>query len=201
MGASAIASSQATVRLICQRQPRPLPHQLAFLLEHPLRRQYRQPGETLGLYGFVGGMRVLELGCGVGTFTGEMARMVGDGGVVHAVDIQRAMLSRAEERIATEGLQARLRFHHCGAYNLPLPDASIDLAVLIAVLGEVPDPVRALREVRRVLQPGGRIAVSEELLFAGYAPPNVVRNWLAEAGFRVGAKSGTPFCYHMIAFS
>jgi ubiquinone/menaquinone biosynthesis C-methylase UbiE len=201
MGAGAAAGSQATLRLICQRQPRPLPHHLAFLLEHPLRRLYRQPGETLGLYGFTGGMHVLDLGCGVGTFTVEMARMVGPTGVVHAVDIQRAMLNRVEERAAAEELHARLRFHHSSAYELPLPDASIDLAVLIAVLGEIPDPVRALREVRRVLRPGGRIAVSEELLFAGYAPPKAVRSWLAEAGFRFGAKSGTPACYHTIAYS
>lgn len=198
--AGAATGSQVTLRLLSQSNPRPLPHQLAFLLDHPVRRLYRSPGETLGLYGFAGGMQVLDLGCGTGTFTAEMARMVGADGVVHAVDIQAAMLRRTEKCVAQAGMSERVRLHHSGAYNLPLPDASIDLAVLIALLGETPDPVRVLHEVHRVLRPGGRIAISDELFFAAYVPASAVIAWLAEANFRFGAKSGSPLCYHIIAY-
>jgi hypothetical protein len=52
-----------------------------------------------------------------------------------------------------------------------------------------------------VLKPGGRLAVSEEMPDPAYAPPNVTRRWVEEAGFHFGGQSGTWFCYHQIYFN
>ncbi|MEZ4584485.1 MAG: methyltransferase domain-containing protein [Caldilineaceae bacterium] len=65
---------------------------IAPLLDHGLRLRYRDPLETLGLFGIAPGMTVLDLGCGTGLFTAAMARMVGPTGTVHAVDVQQPML-------------------------------------------------------------------------------------------------------------
>lgn len=176
-----------------------MPHQFGALLDHPLRLRYRAPGATLALYDIVPGMTLLDLGCGTGTFTVEMARMVGEAGTVHALDLQRGLLDRAEARVRAAQPDAPVEFHHAGAERLPLPDSSCDLIVMIATLAQVPDRYGALLEARRVLKPYGRLAVSEELPDPAYVPARVVRYWLADAGFTVTDRGGNPFCYHLIA--
>jgi ubiquinone/menaquinone biosynthesis C-methylase UbiE len=153
------------------------------------------------LFGLFGGMTVLDLGCGTGLFTEEMARMVGSEGTIHAVDLQPRLLAAARRRLERVGLAQQVDFHAVGAYGLPLRDSSVDVAVLIAVLGEIPDRGRALAEVRRVLKPGARLAVSEELPDPAYVPAYLVRKWGEAAGFGYGGKSGSPFCYSTIFFN
>ncbi len=197
----AAVGSQVSLRAEMWRRPRPMPHQMAHWLDHAARLKYRNPGATLGLFGLFGGMTVLDLGCGTGLFTAEMARMVGAEGTVHAVDLQPSMLARAQARLGRQGLAERVKFHAVGAYDLPLRDNSVDVAVLIAVLGEIPDPAQALAEVRRVLKPGARLAISEELPDPGYVPARQARNWGEAAGFGFGGKTGSPFCYSMVLFN
>jgi ubiquinone/menaquinone biosynthesis C-methylase UbiE len=200
-GAGAAAGSQLWLRASLWREPRPMPHQMAGLLDHAARLRYRNPGATLGLFGLYGGMSVLDLGCGSGLFTVEMARMVGREGTVHAVDLHATLLAQAAARVEQAGVARQVRLHHAGAYQLPLPDASVDVAVMIAVLGEIPDRLWALGEVRRVLKVGGRLAISEELPDPAYVPSRSVRRWAEAEGFRFGGLTGTPFCYSMILFN
>ncbi len=197
-GAGSVVGSQVTVRVTNHFSPRPMPHQFAKMLDSSMRLRYRNPGETLGLFGFAPGMTVLDVGCGTGLFTVDMARMVGEEGVVHAVDIQRPMLRKCEQRALEGGVAERVRFHHCGVNSLPLADNSIDLAVLIATLPQVPDRPGALLELRRVLKPGARIAISEELPDPAYVPAGVTATWLEDAGFRKEGKTGNPFCYSLV---
>lgn len=194
----AMVGSQTLLRAVVARQPFPMPHHFGKLLDHSLRLQYRKVSETLGLFGFQAGMQVLDLGCGTGTFSEEMARMVGSEGTIHAVDLQQPLLQIARQRLEACGLGDRVRFHHCGVNTLPLADESIDLAILIATLGEVDDKFGALGEIRRVLKPGARLAISEEMLDPAYLSAASVKQWLSEAGFHFIGKSGTPFCYSMI---
>lgn len=194
-------SNQITMRYANHRRPRPMPHQFSGLLDHPWRRSYRDPVETLGLFGFSPGMVVLDLGCGTGLFTAEMARMVGATGTIHAVDLQQPLLDVAQQRIETAGVSAQVHFHHAAAYQLPLEPNSVDLAIVIATLPQIPDRLRALREVRRVLKPEGRLAISEELPDPAYVPPRSTRQWAEAAGFRYGGQSGGLFCYSQIFFS
>jgi ubiquinone/menaquinone biosynthesis C-methylase UbiE len=197
-GVGAATGIQATLRATQNLHPYPLPRQLAGMLDLSLRRQYMDPGEVLGMYGVSAGMTLLDAGCGSGLFTVEMARMLGDSGQVHAVDVQAAMLQRTRDRVAGAGVAHMVQLHHVGIYDLPFADDSIDLAVTIATLGEVPDKPAALSELRRVLKPGARLGISEELLFTTYQLSGSVRRWAEEGGFRFLAKSGSPLCYHMV---
>lgn len=201
LGVGALVGNQVSLRVAHYCQPRPMPHQFAALLDHDLRLKYRQPDEELGLYGCGVGMNVLDLGCGSGLYTVAMARRVGDTGVVHAVDLQQPLLERAQRRVAAAGLSSRVRFYHSGAYQLPLADSSIDLAILVATLPQIPNKLLALAELSRVLKPDGRLAVSEELPDPAYVPPPLTRRWLQEAGFHFGGQTGSWFCYHLIAFN
>lgn len=197
-GIGAATGLQATLRATQNLHPYPLPRQFAGMLDLPLRRQYLDPGEVLGMYGVTGGMTVLDVGCGTGLFTVEVARMLGNDGQVHAVDVQPSMIERTRARAAGAGVAPMVQLHHGGVYDLPFGDDTIDLAVLISTLGEVPDKPAALSELRRVLKPGARLGISEELLFVSYQLAGSARRWAEDAGFRFLAKTGSPICYHMV---
>jgi ubiquinone/menaquinone biosynthesis C-methylase UbiE len=197
-GIGAATGLQATLRATQNLRPYPLPRQFAGMLDLPLRRQYLDPGEVLGMYGVSSGMTLLDVGCGTGLFTVEMARMLGDNGQVHAVDVQPSMIERTRARAAGAGVTHMVQLHHGGVYDLPFADDTIDLAVLISTLGEVPDKPAALSELRRVLKPGARLGISEELMFTTYQMAGSARRWAEDAGFRFLAKTGSPVCYHII---
>jgi len=194
-------ANQVSLRLACHQQPRPMPHQFAAMLDHAWRLKYRNPAAELGLYGCGAGLHVLDLGCGTGLYTEEMARLVGETGKVYAVDIQQPMVEKTQQRLLSAGLAERVQFHQSGAYQLPLADNSIDLAVMVATLPQIPNKLLTLAELSRVLKPNGRLAISEEAPDPAYVPTFVTRRWLDDAAFRYGGKSGNPFCYHMIFFN
>jgi len=199
--AALVVGSQVTLRAGVWMQPRPMPHRQAALLEHPWRLQYLDVSRLLGRIGVTGGAIVADLGCGTGLFTQEMAERVGDDGRVHAIDIQAQMLAHARSRIDAARLGTRVSFYHCGIHTLPLPDKSVDVALMAALLGELPARGLALDEVHRILKPGARLAISEELPDPAYTPPHMVRRWAEQAGFRFGGLTGTPFCYTMLMFA
>lgn len=197
-GIGAATGLQAALRATQNLRPYPLPRQFAGLLELPVRRQYLDPGEVLGMYGVSAGMDVLDAGCGTGIFTIEIARMLGSHGRVHAVDLQPSMIERTRVRTASAGVSNLVHLHQVGLYDLPFADDSIDLAIMVSTLGEIPDKPAALSELRRVLKPGARLGISDELLFTSYLLAGSTRRWVEDAGFRFLAKRGSPLCYHMI---
>jgi SAM-dependent methyltransferase len=201
VGIGALVANQVALRAGIRLQPRPMPHQMHAWLEHPLRLRYRNPTELLTVMGLFNGMVVADLGCGTGLFTVELARRVGPTGRVHAVDLQAAMVAHTTARVAAEGFADRVSLHRAGLHTLPLRDQSVEVALMVATLGEVPAPVLALDEIRRVLKPGGRLVVSEELPDPAYLPSPLVRRWASDAGLRFGGVTGSPFCYHALFFA
>ena len=125
------------------------------------------------------------------------AQRTGPAGCVHAIDIEPKMIERVQARAAAEGvtnIQARV----ASAYELPYPDAFFDVIYMITVTGEIPDPVRAMREFRRVLKPSGRLAISEILLDPDYPQASTVIRWAAAAGLQPVRKIGNFFYYTLV---
>jgi ubiquinone/menaquinone biosynthesis C-methylase UbiE len=103
------------------------------------------------------GERVVDVGCGTGAVARQAAPKVGREGAVVAVDINPAMLAVGRSLPAPDG--ATIEWREGNATALPLPDASFDLALCQHGLQYFPDRTAALREMRRVLAPGGRAAI------------------------------------------
>ena len=96
-----------------------------------------------------------DLGCGTGAISAALAPHVHH---VHAVDASPAMLASARTRLAAF---PNVQVDEGALEALPLDDGVLDVAVLMLVLHHVSDPVRALREVHRVLRPGGRVLIGD----------------------------------------
>jgi len=103
------------------------------------------------------GERVLDIACGTGIVAREAAPSVEAAGSVAALDINPAMLAVARAQPAPQG--AAIEWREGSATALPFPDASFDLALCQHGLQFFPDRAAALREMRRVLAPGGRAVV------------------------------------------
>lgn len=110
------------------------------------------------LLGLGPGDTVLDLACGPGNFSRQFARVVGPGGLVVGVDASATMLERGAGELRGAGIE-NLALVRAGAGRLPFRDSSFDAVCCFAALHLFEDPFAALDEVRRVLAPGGRIAL------------------------------------------
>jgi SAM-dependent methyltransferase len=104
------------------------------------------------------GLDLLDVGCGPGTITVDLARRVAPGRVV-GIDVAEAPLAEARELAASE--QVEVTFAVGDAYRLEADDDSFDVVHAHQVLHHLSDPVAALREMARVCRPGGVIALRE----------------------------------------
>lgn len=183
-------------RLISQRRSLPCPPWLSWLLENPLTEGIR--GQTIiGYLDLQPGMTVLDLGCGPGRLTLLAAEKVWPGGEVTAVDMQEEMLRRARQKIETSGLQ-NVRFLRATAGTGRLANGYFDRALLVTVLGEIPDQQTALQEVYQALKPGGKLAVGEVFPDPHFQSQANVRRLAQQVGFREDATYGNRLAYVMI---
>ena len=127
--------------------------------------------QVLALAELRAGDSVLDIACGTGVVATAAAQVVGPRGTVVGVDIADAMVTAAGRRARGLGLE-QARFERMDAEQLALPDGSVDVALCVLGLMYMPDPTAALRELQRVLRPGGRavLAVWGERARCGWAP-------------------------------
>ena len=144
------------------KQERVCPWWLGYFLACPLRRSFQDPSKILGPY-VREGMIALEPGPGMGFFTLELARRVGDRGRVIALDIQPKMLAVLERRAAKAGLRNRVETRLIPPDSMGLSDLAgkVDFALAFAVVHEVPDAGRFFRELSETLKRGGVILLVE----------------------------------------
>ena len=153
----------ALLRIIRKLHHLPAPAYLGRFLDTDRRRWLQPPSKLIERSGIKPGMTVMDLGCGSGAFTPFVAKAVGKQGKVYAVDIQPAMLKQLERKLAKPENQdiTNIELRQADAYELPFEDVYLDLVYMVTVLPEIPDRGRALREIKRVLKPGGILAVTE----------------------------------------
>jgi ubiquinone/menaquinone biosynthesis C-methylase UbiE len=185
--ALAAAGAVGGAALWWRRHPSACPYSQRFWVEapHPFitrarLREALQPAP---------GERLLEVGPGAGYYSLPLAGWLGPDGRLDLLDLQQEMLDHTLRRAADAGL-GNIIGTRADARALPYPDATFDGAVMIAVLGEVPDQEAALGELRRVLRPGGRLVVGELFGDPHFVTPRALAERAAAAGLRVDRRLG-----------
>ena len=140
------------------------------------------------------GERLLELGVGTGYYSCELAEWIGPEGTLELFDLQQEFLDHTMRAAAERGL-ANLVPTRGDATKLPYEDASLDAVILTAVLGEIPDRVAALREIRRVLKSNGRLVVGELFGDPHFTSRGSLTKLGSEAGLELVEFSGPAFGY------
>jgi len=135
------------------------PWWICWSFDNPLRRLVHNSCRIME--GLVNeGDTALDLGCGEGYFTIDMACLVGDSGRVFAVDIQEHMLKVVRRRAKRAGLESRIETILGSPDRLTIP-APVDFALAFWMVHEVPDKDRLMAEIAAAMKPGGRFLIVE----------------------------------------
>lgn len=159
------------------------PWWLGYLLLNPLRKRSQNPGKILAPY-VREGMTVLEPGPGMGFFTAELARLVGQSGRVVAVDVQPKMMDRLNRRLAEQGLEGRVEARVAPTESMGLVDlcGAVDFTLAFYVVREFPDHGRFFSEVAAASKPGALLLLAE--------PKGHVKKATFDAELEAAAKAG-----------
>jgi ubiquinone/menaquinone biosynthesis C-methylase UbiE len=119
----------------------------------------RNASQALSEAGVRKGQFVLDFGCGSGTYTIPAAKLVGETGIVYALDISREALDKVARKAEREGLRNIVRTHSPGGEKIPLEDETVDVMTLIDVLQEIDNKDALFDEACRVLKDDGIVIV------------------------------------------
>jgi ubiquinone/menaquinone biosynthesis C-methylase UbiE len=144
---------------VSDRKNRVCPIERAGSLDNRIRRWVQNPQKILGAY-IEEGMTVLDVGCGPGFFSVDMAKMVGETGRVIAADLQEGMLEKLREKIKGTELEGRIRLHKCEEDKTGVLE-NVDFVLLFYVVHEVPDKEEFFNEIVNILKTNGRILIIE----------------------------------------
>ena len=138
------------------------PFWVGYLLISPLRTLMHNPEKILGPY-ITQGMKVLDIGCGMGFFSLPIARMVGSKGKVICIDVQEKMIKSLKKRAKKAGLTDIIDPRICHQNSLGLDDLNeeVDFALAFAVVHEVSNVTQFFSEIYKTLKPTGMLLVVE----------------------------------------
>lgn len=135
------------------------PVAIAGHLDNRIRRWVQNPEKILRPY-IEEGMTVLDVGCGPGFFSIDMAKMVGQSGRVIAADLQEGMLQKLSKKIKGTELEKRITLHQCEKNRIGLSE-HVDFVLLFYMVHEVPDVEGLFNEIEIFLKPKGRVFITE----------------------------------------
>jgi ubiquinone/menaquinone biosynthesis C-methylase UbiE len=139
------------------------PVELANSLDNKLRRWLQNPQKILSPF-VKEGMKVLDIGCGPGFFSVELAKMVGTHGKVYAVDLQEGMLQKLRDKIYGTLLEQRIHLIKCEKDKIVIPE-KVDFILVFYMVHEVPDKDRLFATLKNFLNDRGELLIVEPKLF------------------------------------
>ena len=188
---------QAILRIIRRYFKFPAPWLIGRILDSDYRRRLQPPGQLINRSGIQTGMKILEIGPGSGAYTTFAARKVGEKGYVYALDIQPEMLAQLQAKL---DLPENRDIHNIDLINrsasdLPFENDSLDVVYMVTVFQEIPGKQQILKEIMRVLKPGGFLAISEFLPDPDYPWMGTTAQMGLKAGFLIDAMEGNLWTY------
>ena len=141
------------------RNNRVCPVERAGGLDNRIRRLLQNPQKILRPY-IEEGMTVLDVGCGPGFFSIDMARMVGKSGRVIASDLQEGMLQKLRDKIQGTELDERITLHKCEENKIGV-SKHVDFVLLFYMVHEVPNKEEFFYEIRTILRSNGQVLIAE----------------------------------------
>lgn len=179
-------------RVWSRKFPTPMPYFMRWFLHIP--RGPQSPERLQQILHPKSGERILEIGPGIGVHALPIAPRLLPNGVLDVLEVQQAMLDELAARAERAGV-TNIVLTRGDAQELPYPPHSFDAAYLVGVLGEIPDSPTALRQLRRVLKPSGRLIVSEVLIDPDFIPLAGLMRRADDAGFVFDHSAGPVFAY------
>jgi len=177
-----------------EERTRVCPVELANSLDGKIRKWLQNPRTILGPY-IREGMTVLDLGCGPGFFSVEIAQMVGHHGKVISADLQEGMLQRLRDKIQGTELSHRITLTKCDRDRINVTE-KIDFGMAFFVVYEVPDKARLFAELKPLLKEGAQFLLVEPKLFHVSKKQFDMSLRTAEsAGLKVHQGPRLPFCW------
>ena len=141
------------------RSKRVCPVERAGSLDNRIRRWLQNPQKILKPY-IEKGMTVLDVGCGPGFFSIDMAQMVGKSGRVIASDLQEGMLQKVREKIKGTELEERVTLHKCEENKIGVSER-VDFVLLFYMIHEVPNKEDFFNEIGTILKQNGQVLIVE----------------------------------------
>jgi ubiquinone/menaquinone biosynthesis C-methylase UbiE len=159
------------------------PLELAGGLDNQVRRLLQNPWKLLGHY-IRPGMTVLDLGCGPGFFSIEIAKMLMDSGKVIAADLQEGMLEKLSKKIRGTKLERRIEIHKCEATKIGVAEP-VDFVLVFYMIHEVPDQEALLEELKSILKPDGKIYIIEPMFHVSKKSFEAMTGKIKSLGFEI----------------
>jgi ubiquinone/menaquinone biosynthesis C-methylase UbiE len=128
-------------------------------LDNRIRRWLQNPHKILRPY-IKEGITVLDVGCGPGFFSIDMAQMVGKSGQVIASDLQEGMLQKVKDKIKGTELEERITLHKCEENKIGVSE-HVDFVLLFYMVHEVPNKEEFFKEIGTILNPNGQVLIVE----------------------------------------
>ena len=165
-------------------------------MENPIARVTRSENvvKQLGLHE---GASVVDIGCGPGRVTIPLAQAVGPSGKVFALDVQGEMLAKLREKVEAHRL-TNVEFVQGDARKQNFPPHSLDAAVSVMALGEMPDYPQIFPAVFSALKPGGQLLISESRFDPHFLKSKSIRAQALAAGFVEKACVGNFLAYSVV---
>jgi ubiquinone/menaquinone biosynthesis C-methylase UbiE len=167
------------------------PVERAGILDFSLRKLVHNPKRILSPY-IKEGMTALDLGCGPGFFTLEMARLVGKSGKVIAADLQEGMLEKLREKLQNRDWANTIGLHHSRPDGIGLTE-KFDFILVFYMLHEVPDQAVFLRELKTLLKANGKVLIVEPAFHVSEDDFKKSISTIEQSGFAVIAEPGIRF--------
>ena len=162
------------------------PVEKAGMLDNSFRKLFQNPRKILKPY-IRKGMTVLDLGCGPGFFTVEIAKLLDGSGKVIAADLQEGMLAKLNNKISGTGLANLITTFKCQENKIGLTE-KVDFVLAFYMVHEVPDQEGLFRELKSIIKSGGNLLVIEPKFHVPKTPFEDMQKRIESSGFEIVEK-------------